>query len=147
MKIMSAARDITEITVGSAFFAPALFDHYESLQLKPAAGFALRVTRKFDDQLIVCHGGGYIASGAVGKDRLPVFLEDGHYELTSLEGAGEVQTPIVVKSRTHQIGDTIYFRHAKAGELCERFRVLHTSRNGQYAGPFQTYRGDGQCFL
>jgi len=147
MDKMSTARDITEITVGSAFFAPALFDHYKSLQLKPAVGFALRVTRKFNDQFIVCHGGGYIASGAAGKDRLPVFLDTEHYELTSLEGAGEVQTPILVKNKNHQIGDTIYFRHAKAGELCERFRVLHTSRNGQYAGPIQTYRGDEQCFL
>ena len=140
-------RDITEITVGSAFFAPALFDNYESLQLKPAAGFALRVTRKFDAQTVVCHGGGYIASGAPSNDRLPQFLHPDRFAYTSLEGAGEVQTPIIVKKGRVNIGDTIFFRHAKAGELCERFTTLHTTRGGQYVGPILTYRGDGQCFL
>mgnify|MGYP003367148763 CR=1 FL=1 len=147
MTLLKDAKDITEITVGSAFFAPALFDHYTTLKLKPAAGFGLRVTRKFAEQIIVCHGGGYIASGATNKDRSPVFLEPNDYSFTSLEGAGEVQTPIIVKNRKHAIGDTIYFRHAKAGELCERFQVLHGSRNGEYVGPYKTYRGDEQCFL
>lgn len=143
----SEQRDITEITVGSAFFAPALFDHYESLQLTPAAGFALRVTRRFSEDIVVCHGGGYSASGAAGVDRLPVFLEPERFALLPLEGAGEVQTPIVVKKEPVAIGDSIYMRHAKAGELCERFQVLHSIEKGQYKGPIQTYRGDGQCFL
>jgi len=147
MTLLQDMKDITEITVGSAFFAPALFDHYTTLKLQPAAGFGLRVTRKFNDSTVVCHGGGYIASGATGSDRSPAFLEPAHYSFTSLEGAGEVQSPIVVKNRAHVIGDTIYFRHAKAGELCERFHVLHASRNNQYVGPYKTYRGDGQCFL
>lgn len=143
----SAQPDVTEITVGSAFFAPALFDHYESLQLQPAAGFALRVTRQFSNNIVVCHGGGYSASGAAGVDRLPVFLQPEKFALLPLEGAGEVQTPILVKEGVPNIGDTIYMRHAKAGELCERFQVLHTIENGQYKGPIQTYRGEGQCFL
>lgn len=147
MHLLSDADDITEITVGSAFYAPALFSQYESLQLQPAAGFALRVTRKFAEDVVVCHGGGYIASGAPGKDRLPQFLEPNTYAYSSLEGAGEVQTPIIVNGRTHSIGDTIYFRHAKAGELCERFNELHGIRQGEYVGAFNTYRGDGKCFL
>ena len=147
MHLLYQASDITEITVGSAFFAPALFSQYEMLQLQPATGFALRVTRKFAHNVIVCHGGGYIASGAPTEDRLPQFLEPDIYAYSSLEGAGEVQTPIIVKGRTHEIGDTIYFRHAKAGELCERFNELHSVRNGVYNGVITTYRGDGQCFL
>ncbi|MER2000627.1 MAG: amino acid deaminase/aldolase, partial [Lysinibacillus sp.] len=147
MALLKSARDVTEITVGSAFFAPALFSQYEALQLQPAAGFALTITRKFSDDIFVCHGGGYVASGAVGKDKQPQFLEPDVYELTSLEGAGEVQTPILVKGRQHDIGDTIYLRHAKAGELCERFKQLHATRNGEYIGEISTYRGDGQCFL
>lgn len=147
MELTSRQQDVTEVTVGSAFFAPALFDHYESLSLQPAAGFALRVTRKFSEDVIVCHGGGYIASGAIGADRLPVFLEKNRFSYVALEGAGEVQTPIVVKEGEVQIGDSIYFRHAKAGELCERFQVLHAIEAGSYKGPIQTYRGDGQCFL
>ncbi|AWE07403.1 hypothetical protein DCE79_08470 [Lysinibacillus sp. 2017] len=147
MELSSLQRDVTEITVGSAFYAPALFDGYDSLQLQPAAGFALRVTRKFAPTIAVCHGGGYIASGAVGLDRLPTFLEKNRFAFLPLEGAGEVQTPIEVKSGQVEIGDTIYMRHAKAGELCERFLVLHAIKDGQYIGPIRTYRGDGQCFL
>jgi D-serine deaminase-like pyridoxal phosphate-dependent protein len=147
MQLMASQRDVTEVTVGSAFFAPALFDGYDSLQLQPSAGFALRVTRKFTENIVVCHGGGYVASGAVGEDRLPVFLEKGSFRFTNLEGPGEVQTPIIVKKGQVEIGDTIYFRHAKAGELCERFQVLHAVEDGQYVGPIKTYRGDGQCFL
>lgn len=142
----SDAREVTEITVGSAFFAPALFDGYRDLQLKPAAGFALRVTRQYDAQTFVCHGGGYIASGATGKDRSPVFLK-AHYHLLPLEGAGEVQTPFYTTKDDVKIGDTVYLRHAKAGELCERFADLHCMRQHQYCGTISTYRGDEQCFL
>lgn len=143
----TATQPVTEITVGSAFYAPALFDGYRSLQLKPAVGFALSVTRKFSDDIVVCHGGGYIASGAPGLDRLPQFLNAEPYEYLSLEGAGEVQTPIKVKRGNVTIGDTIYFRHGKAGELCERFLALHCVRDDVYEGSVLTYRGDGQCFL
>lgn len=147
MAFMKEARDVTEITVGSAFYAPALFSQYKGLSLQPAAGFGLRITRKFTDDTVVCHGGGYIASGAIGQDKQPQFLQPEHYAFTSLEGAGEVQTPIVLKGIQHNIGDTIYFRHAKAGELCERFLALHATRDGRYVGAISTYRGDGQCFL
>lgn len=147
MSYTAQQKEVTEITVGSAFYAPALFDQFTHLQLAKAAGFALRVTRKPDKDIVVCHGGGYTASGAIGIDRLPVFYEPATFAYLSLEGAGEVQTPVKVKGRQLQIGDTIYFRHAKAGELCERFQVLHSIRGDKYMGPYTTYRGDGQCFL
>lgn len=143
-------REVTEITVGSAFYAPTLFDRYDSLSLIPAAGFALRVVRQFSEDTFVLQGGGYVASGAVGFDRLPTFIEHGRFSYLSLEGAGEVQTPIIDKDKKLKIGDTVLLRHAKAGELCERFLKLHCVRgkNGEiYEGPFSTYRGDGQCFL
>ena len=140
-------KEVTEITVGSAFYAPALFDQFTHLQLEKAAGFALSVTRKSEKNIVFCHGVGYTASGAIGLDRLPVFYEPSNFAYLSLEGAGEVQTPIKVKGKHINIGDTIYFRHAKAGELCERFQVLHGIREDKYMGPYTTYRGDGQCFL
>ena len=139
--------DVTEITVGSAFLAPALFDRYHSLALEKASGFALSVVRQFDEETFVCQGGGYIASGAPGMDRLPVFYEEGRFRFLSLEGAGEVQTPIADSRKALQIGDTVYFRHAKAGELCERFPALHVIRGDDHIGTYSTYRGDGQCFL
>ncbi|MEO4052638.1 alanine racemase [Solibacillus sp. CAU 1738] len=138
--------EVTEVTVGSAFFAPVLFDDYESLNILPAVGFALRVTRQFDDSTFVCHGGGYVASGAAGADRLPVFLNK-EYTFLPLEGPGEVQTPFRAPSGTLKIGDTVYLRHAKAGELCERFNTLQSVRGTKFQGPILTYRGDQQCFL
>ncbi|MFJ8260889.1 alanine racemase [Rummeliibacillus sp. NPDC094406] len=140
--------EVTEITIGSAFFNPALFDQYSQLDLQPAAGFALRVTRNPARDVVVCHGGGYIASGAIGKDKQPVPYEAQHFAFLPLEGAGEVQTPL--RRKDHQnpkIGDTIYFRHAKAGELCERFTQLEAVRSGQHVNCFKTYRGEGKCFL
>ncbi|TQR39612.1 amino acid deaminase/aldolase [Lysinibacillus sphaericus] len=147
MAYTAQQKEITEITVGSAFYAPALFDQFTHLQLEKAAGFALSVTRKPERNIVVCHGGGYTASGAIGADRLPVFYEPTFFSYLSLEGAGEVQTPVKVKRKTVNIGDTLYFRHAKAGELCERFQELHGIRGDKYVGTYTTYRGDGQCFL
>lgn len=147
MAYTAQQKEITEITVGSAFYAPALFDQFTHLQLEKAAGFALRVTRKPERNIVVCHGGGYMASGAISADRLPVFYEPTFFSYLSLEGAGEVQTPVKVKRKTVNIGDTLYFRHAKAGELCERFQELHGIRGDKYVGTYTTYRGDGQCFL
>lgn len=147
MAYTAQQKEITEITVGSAFYAPALFDQFTHLQLEKAAGFALSVTRKPERNIVVCHGGGYMASGAISADRLPVFYEPTFFSYLSLEGAGEVQTPVKVKRKTVNIGDTLYFRHAKAGELCERFQELHGIRGDKYVGTYTTYRGDGQCFL
>lgn len=138
--------EVTEVTIGSAFFAPVLFDDYESIYLKPAVGFALRVTRKFDNETFVCHGGGYVASGVAGKDRLPQFINSS-YTYLPLEGPGEVQTPFSAPANSLEIGDTVYLRHAKAGELCERFQVLHGVKQAAYQGAINTYRGDQQCFL
>lgn len=140
--------EVTEITIGSAFFNPSLFDQYSQLDLHPAVGFALRVTRKPEADVVVCHGGGYIASGAIGKDKQPVPYEEQSLDFLPFEGAGEVQTPLKIKNfHTINLGDTIYFRHAKAGELCERFEHLEAVRNGQHVDCFKTYRGEGKCFL
>jgi len=38
-------------------------------------------------------------------------------------------------------------RHAKAGELCERFDVLHLIRGSERVATVPTYRGEGACFL
>ncbi|KOP78462.1 hypothetical protein AMS59_11440 [Lysinibacillus sp. FJAT-14745] len=147
MAYTAQQKEVTEITVGSAFYAPALFDQFTHLQLEKAAGFALSVTRKPEKNIVVCHGGGYTASGAISADRLPVFYESTFFSYLSLEGVGEVQTPVKVKHKKVNVGDTLYFRHAKAGELCERFQKLHGIKGDKYIGAYTTYRGDGQCFL
>jgi D-serine deaminase-like pyridoxal phosphate-dependent protein len=44
------------------------------------------------------------------------------------------------------IGDRVWFRHAKAGELCERFTEVHLVESDGSRTVVPTYRGEGQCF-
>lgn len=138
---------LTELTAGSGFYAPTLFDRYQHLQLQPAAGFALAAVRKPAPGVYTCLGGGYIASGSIGPEKLPQpWLPLG--QLMGLEGAGEVQTPVQFAiDPALQLGDPILFRHAKAGELCEHFTHLHLVRDGEMGELVPTYRGEGQSFL
>ena len=117
---------VTEVAAGSGLFGPTLFDTYRAFKPRPAALFALPVVRKPSAKLATALGGGYPASGPAGRDRLPrPFLPRG-LRLDAREGAGEVQTPLAGKAAAAlQVGDRVWFRHAKAGELCERFDVVH----------------------
>lgn len=137
---------VTEVTVGSGFYSPALFDYYERFQHQPAAGFALQVTREPADGIYTCRGGGYIASGAPGVDRLPKPWYPAAMSFRDEEGAGEVQTPIRYDGDL-SLGDPVFFRHAKAGELAEQFEDLHLVSDGEVVETVPTYRGDGRCFL
>jgi len=139
---------VTELTAGSGFFAPTLFDRYSAFRLQPAAMFALPVGRRPGPRTATLLGGGYPASGAGGADRLPEPHLPGGLELDSLEGAGEVQTPVTGDAAGRLgVGDNVYLRHAKAGELCERFETLHLVSGGDVVDEVPTYRGEGRCFL
>lgn len=139
---------VTELTAGSAFFSPGLFDAYSDFRYQPAAGFAIQVVRRPKDNIYTCHGGGYVASGVSGEDRLPKpFLPEGS-KLLPLEGAGEVQTPVHYRGPVPlKLGDPIFFRHAKAGELCEHFDKLLLIADGRVVDEVSTYRGEGHHFL
>jgi D-serine deaminase-like pyridoxal phosphate-dependent protein len=139
---------VTELTAGSGFYAPALFDHYRSLNLTPAAFFVLPIVRRASPTAVTALGGGYLASGVPSPDRLPKpHLPEGiHFD--KQEGAGEVQTPLLgVGTRRLRVGDRVYLRHAKAGELCERFGSLYLVEGDRIADEVPTYRGDGKAFL
>ena len=139
---------ITEITAGSGFYAPTLFDRYSSFQLMPAAMFALPVVRRPSGGVATLLGGGYPASGAAGRDRLPAPHLPRGLRVDPLEGTGEVQTPVMGSAAASlQIGANVYLRHAKAGELCERFNSLYLVRGGAIADEVPTYRGEGRCEL
>ncbi len=139
---------VTELAAGSGFFAPVLFDHYRSLDLVPGAGFALAVSRHPDPGVATVLGGGYVASGPPGKDRLPEPYQPPGLRLDSLEGAGEVQTPLLGDPAARMsVGDRVYMRHAKAGELCERFNSLHLLEGDRVVDEVPTYRGEGKAFL
>jgi D-serine deaminase-like pyridoxal phosphate-dependent protein len=139
---------VTEITAGSGFYSPGLFDHYRAFRHLPAAGFAVEIVRQPRPDIYTCHGGGYIASGAPAPDRLPVPYLPAGATLTAREGAGEVQTPVkYTGSERLNLGDPIFMRHSKAGELCERFNSLLLLSGGHVVDEVPTYRGDGHSFL
>jgi D-serine deaminase-like pyridoxal phosphate-dependent protein len=125
-----------------------LFDHYSSFELLPAAGFALAVDRKPSPRIVTALGGGYIASGPPGRDRLPEPYLPRGLRLDPLEATGEVQTPLLGEAAARlRVGDRVYFRHAKAGELCERFNTLHVVEGGRVVDELPTYRGERRAFL
>lgn len=137
---------LTEVTAGSGLLDSHLFDHYVDVPLAPAAYFALQVVRRPAPGIFTCSGGGYVASGAAGVDRLPIPALPAGAQLLSLEGAGEVQTPIALDSDL-AIGDRVFFRHAKAGELAEHFASYCLLRGNRIEARAPTYRGLGHCFL
>ncbi len=139
---------VTEVTAGSGFFAPTLFDRYAGFKLTPAAMFAMPVVRRPSPAVATLLGGGYHASGAAGKDRLPAPYLPRGLRLDPLEGAGEVQTPVAgAAAASLRIGDRVYLRHAKAGELCERFNGLYLVRGQEIVDEVSTYRGEGLSAL
>jgi D-serine deaminase-like pyridoxal phosphate-dependent protein len=145
----TAAEDsVTEIAAGSGLYVPRLFDNYTSFTGRPAALFAQPVVRRPGVGAVTVLGGGYPASGAAGRDRLPVpYLPEG-LRYDPQEGAGEVQTPLLGAAADDLlIGDKVWFRHAKAGELCERFDTLHLVEGDRVTGTAPTYRGEGRTFL
>ena len=148
LELTGAEDAVTEVTAGSGFYAPALFDHYSRFSLTPAAGFALPIVRRPSARVATALGGGYLASGSGDASRLPApWLPEG-LALDAEEGAGEVQTPLSGAAAAElRIGDRVYLRHAKAGELCERFDVIHLVEGGEIVDVAPTYRGEGRAFL
>jgi D-serine deaminase-like pyridoxal phosphate-dependent protein len=148
LELTSREDAITELAAGSGFYAPALFDDYSRFSLQPAAGFALPIVRRPAPGCVTALGGGYVASGAAGADRLPEPWLPPGLHLDRFEGAGEVQTPLLGEVAVRlRVGDRVYMRHAKAGELCEHFDSLHLVEGDAIVAEAPTYRGEGYAFL
>ncbi|MEU6494452.1 amino acid deaminase/aldolase [Streptomyces sp. NPDC046984] len=145
----TAAEDaVTEIAAGSGLYQPHLFDTYTSYQGRPAALFAQPVVHRPGPGVATVLGGGYPASGAPGRDRLPVPYLPAGLRYAPQEGPGEVQTPLLGSAADELLlGDRVWFRHAKAGELCERFDILHLVEGDRVTASAPTYRGEGRTFL
>jgi len=140
---------VTEVTAGSAFYAPGLFQHFKDVSFVPSAFFALQIVRRPAKGIVTCHGGGYVASGPPGDDKLPVpFLPRGCTFLP-FDGAGEVQTPLKLPGQCPalSLGDPIFFQHAKAGEIAERFNSFSLVEQRRIIDRVKTYRGEGKAFL
>jgi D-serine deaminase-like pyridoxal phosphate-dependent protein len=144
----SAEDALTEVAAGSGYLDSQLFSYYRDLELEPAAYFALQVVRRPTAGMVTCHGGGYVASGEAGPDRLPRPALPEGASLLPIEGAGEVQTPVKLPEGVDvPIGAPVFFRHAKAGELAEHFSEYLLVRGDRIVERAPTYRGLGQCFL
>jgi D-serine deaminase-like pyridoxal phosphate-dependent protein len=139
---------VTELAAGSGLYGPGLFDAYRAFSPRPAALFALPVVRRPGPRVATALGGGYLASGPADRARLPRPYLPAGLRLDRQEGAGEVQTPLLgPPAATLAVGDRVWMRHAKAGELCERFSRLHLIEGDRIVEEVPTYRGEGQCFL
>jgi len=139
---------ISEVTAGSGLYGPTLFDSYRAFTPRPAALFALPVVRRPGRGVVTALGGGYLASGAGDTARLPRPYLPADLRLDAREGAGEVQTPLLGAAADRlAVGGRVWMRHAKAGELCERFATLYLLEGNRIVGETPTYRGEGQCFL
>ncbi|WP_254068582.1 amino acid deaminase/aldolase [Streptomyces sp. TM32] len=144
----AAEAAVTEIAAGSGLYVPRLFDNFRSFSGRPAALFAQPVVRRPGPGVVTVLGGGYPASGVAGADRLPVPYLPAGLRYDPQEGPGEVQTPLLGPAADGlRIGDKVWFRHAKAGELCERFAELHLVDGDRVVDTVPTYRGEGHAFL
>ena len=139
---------VTELAAGSGLYGPGLFDAYRAFSPRPAALFALPVVRRPGPGIATALGGGYLASGPTDRARLPRPHLPAGLRLDRQEGAGEVQTPLLgAPAGALAVGDRVWMRHAKAGELCERFSRLHLIEGDRIVEEVPTYRGEGRCFL
>ena len=136
---------VTEVAAGSALIGSTLFDGYTRMHPRPAVAYALPVVRRPDDRHATLAGGGWVASGPAVASRLPTPFGPGDLVLTGTEGAGEVQTPVTGR-RLPALGDRVWMRHAKAGELAEHVTEYHGIRGDRIVLTARTYRGEGQAF-
>lgn len=147
LEVTGADPCVTELSAGSGLFMPTLFDGYDAFDARPAAFYALSVTRRPAKDVVTLHSGGYTASGPAQKNRQPLpYWPDG-LSLLGSEGAGEVQTPVTGRAtRDLRLGDRVLMRHAKAGEMCERFDVVALVAAAGTVTTVPTYRGEGKNF-
>jgi D-serine deaminase-like pyridoxal phosphate-dependent protein len=144
----AAEASVTEVAAGSGLFGPHLFDHYRSFTPAPAVAFALDVVRRPGRHTVTLLGGGWIASGVSGGDRSPLPVWPEGLSFAPREGAGEVQTPVIGEAaQALRLGDRVWLRHTKAGEIAEHTNEFVPVSGGVALDPVPSYRGEGKCFL
>lgn len=147
LELTTADSSVSELAAGSGLFGPTLFDGYSRFDPAHAVGFAAPVVRRPAPDMVTVLGGGWIASGPPGPDRSPVPVHPPGLALLGTEGAGEVQTPLRgAGAAALRIGDKVWFRHAKSGEVCEHVDALEMLDGGSRVGAAPTYRGEGKAF-
>lgn len=148
LEITASEGASTELAAGSGLFSPGLFDGYRHFRHEAAAYFVLSVVRTPQPGIATLLGGGWMASGPPGADRAPAIAWPEGARFTAMEGAGEVQSPLEGPGAAGlRVGDQVWLRHAKAGELAERVGELVVVAGGSVVDRWPTYRGEGFAFL
>jgi D-serine deaminase-like pyridoxal phosphate-dependent protein len=147
LELTATDPSVTELAAGSGLVGPTLFDAYTRFQPAPALLFALPVVHRPARNTATLFAGGYVASGTGTPDRLPKPYLPAGLKLLGTEGAGEVQTPVVGRAANQlRLGDRVWLRHAKAGELAERFTDYHVVQGDRVIRTVPTYRGEARSF-
>ena len=143
----AAEGTLTELAAGSGLYTPAIFDRFTALEHRAAAFFVCQVSRIPAPGWATVNSGGWIASGPPAADRVPVPVLPAGLKYSATEGAGEVQTPLHGRAaRNLKVGDLVWFRHAKAGEMTENVDSLLAVHHDGTVEEWSTYRGKGWTF-
>ena len=143
----SADPAVTEVTAGSGLYGPTLFDAYRAWRPTPAAFFACAVVRRPAPGIATVLGGGWIASGPAAAAGCPGPWLPAGLKLLGARGRRRGADPAGRRGAADlRIGDRVWFRHAKAGELCEHVNELHLV-DGDAVATVPTYRGEGHAWL
>ncbi|MCE7481413.1 alanine racemase [Microbacterium profundi] len=148
LEFTGSDESVTEASAGSGLLGGHLFDGYRSFRPAPASAFAFDVVRRPADDIATVLGGGWIASGPALGSRQPRAVWPQGLRTMPREAAGEVQTPLQGDAaRMLDIGDRVWFRHAKSGEPAERIDAYHLVAGTEVIDELPTYRGEGKAFL
>lgn len=148
LEFTASDASVTEIAAGSGLFGGHLFDNYASFRPAPAMAFALPVVRKPAGRTATLLGGGWVASGPAGNDRLPRPVWPEGLAMVPREMAGEVQTPVTGPGAAAlRPGDRVWLRHTKSGELSEHVNEFRLVDGETVVATLPTYRGEGKAFL
>jgi D-serine deaminase-like pyridoxal phosphate-dependent protein len=148
LEATSTDASVTEIAAGSGLFGGHLFDGYDHFTPAPAAAFAMDVVRRPSERHATILGGGWVASGPPAPDRLPRIVWPEGLSMLPREAAGEVQTPVGGAAAARlRVGDRVWFRHTKSGELSEHLNTFRLVDDGRIVDELPTYRGEGKVFL
>ncbi|MDN5582280.1 MAG: alanine racemase [Corynebacterium sp.] len=143
----TAEEVVTEIGAGSGVVGPGLFDHYSAFRPVSAQWFVLPVARRPAPDIVTVAGGGRIASGPPGADRVPVVDYPRGLRMSATEGAGEVQTPLRgAVAPALDLGAHGWLRPAHARAQAEFAESVLVVSDGDIIDEWPTYRGEGRSF-
>ena len=148
LEFTGSDESVTEATAGSGLLGGHLFDGYRSFRPAPASAFAFDVVRRPAADIVTVLGGGWIASGPAVASRQPRPVWPAGLRTMPREAAGEVQTPLQGRAAAAlDVGDRVWFRHAKSGEPAERIDAYRLVSGDTVIDELRTYRGEGKAFL